>query len=184
MALSGGRESLGLPAEDVPRRPHPALQPTAPWPSPSNLADTYFPSTWQYYPFLLACHAPVPTPDSDEDEDVIEVRIDVKPGDTLPTIQLGSAGVTTVAILGSASFDVSQIDAFTLYLAGTSVALDSSGFPWATTGDSNGDTFPDLIAKFPTPSLQLSTSDTHASVAGKTLAGRRFHGTDSVRVTQ
>jgi hypothetical protein len=149
---------------------------------PRCFGDTYFPTAWEYRPFLLACGAPPKHDGGDDDEDVIEVRIDVKPGDPLPTISLGSGGVTTVAVHGSAAFDVAKVDAATLWFAGAPVALDAGGAPRASSSDVNGDGLPDLVASFETTSLELVVGDTEASLAGFTTAGRRFHGTDAVRV--
>jgi hypothetical protein len=149
---------------------------------PRCYGDTYFPGVWQYRPFLLACGAPPKHDGGDDDEDVIEVRIDVKPGDPLPTISLGSGGVTTVAVHGSAAFDVAKVDTATLWFAGAPVALDGGGAPRTSSSDVNGDGVPDLVAKFETAALELRVGDDEASLAGRTLAGRRFHGTDAVRV--
>lgn len=149
---------------------------------PRCFGDTYFPGVSEYRPFLLACGAPPPPAGSDEDEDVIEVRIDVKPGDALPTIQLGSDGVTTVAVVGSAAFDATLVDPASLWFAGAPVARDAAGAPWTSVADTNGDALPDLVANFETGALQLALGDTEASLAGLTVTGRRFHGTDAVRV--
>lgn len=148
---------------------------------PRCFGDSYFPGVWSYRPFLLACGAPPPKP-GDDDEDVIEVRIDVKPGDPLPTISLGAGGVTAVAVHGSAAFDVARVDRATLWFAGAPVALDAGGLPRAEIADVNGDGIPDLLASFETEALKLRVGDEEASLAGRTKAGRRFHGTDAVRV--
>jgi hypothetical protein len=149
---------------------------------PRCYGDTDFPGVWQYRPFLLACGAPPRHDGGDDDEDVIEVRIDVKPGDPLPTISLGANGLVTVAVHGSAAFEVSKVDAATLWFAGAPVALDGGGAPLAIGEDVNGDGVADLVAKFEIAALKLHVSDNEASLAGRTLAGRRFHGTDAVRV--
>jgi hypothetical protein len=149
---------------------------------PRCFGDTYFPNAWAYRPFLLACGAPPVHDGGDDDEEVVEVRIDVKPGDPLPTISLGSGGVTTVAVHGSAAFDVGQVEVATVWFAGAPVALDAGGLPRAAASDVNGDGVPDLVIKFETTALELRVGDTEASLAGRTVAGRRFHGTDAVRV--
>jgi hypothetical protein len=149
---------------------------------PRCYGDTYFPDVWGYRPFLLACGAPPRHDGGDEDEEIIEVRIDVKPGDPLPTIRLSAGGVTTVAVLGGARLQVTNVDQGSLWFAGAPVALDPGGVPWVSTEDVNGDGVLDLVAKFQTSRLQLRLGDLEASLAGLTLAGRRFHGTDAVRV--
>jgi hypothetical protein len=105
----------------------------------------------------------------------------VKPGDALPTIQLGAEGLVTVAVLGSAAFDVAQVDPASMYFAGAPVAVNQ-GVPKTSFEDVNGDGTADLVATFETRALQSKAGDTSASLAGKTHAGRRFHGTDGVRV--
>ncbi len=141
-------------------------------------ADTDFPPFYgaAYRPFLLGCNAPPP------EQEVVEVRIDVKPGDPLPTIQLGSEGSTTVAVLGSEAFDAAGVDAATLWFAGAPVELDGEGHPRASVEDVDGDGRGDLVAHFATAALQLEPGVGEATLAGKTLAGLRFHGTDGVRV--
>jgi hypothetical protein len=149
---------------------------------PRCYGDTYFPEVWGYRPFLLACGAPPRHDGGDEDEEIIEVRIDVKPGDPLPTIHLSSGGVTTVAVLGGARLQMAEVDRGSLWFAGAPVALGSGGAPLASTEDVNGDAVLDLVAKFQTSRLQLQPGDIQASLAGLTSSGRRFHGTDAVRV--
>ena len=128
-----------------------------------------------------ACGAPPPPSGGDDDEDIVEVNIEVKPGDALPTIQLGAQGVTTVAVLGSSALNVAQVDPASVYFAGTPVTVNQ-GVPRTSFEDVNGDGSADLVAQFETRALRLQAGDTSASLAGKTLAGRRFHGTDAVRV--
>jgi hypothetical protein len=175
------RDIAAAPGETVPMNFSIRLLDSCPdW--PRCFGDTYFPDPWTYRPFLLACGAPPRHDGGDDDEEIIEVRIDVKPGDPLPTISLGADGLVTVAVHGSAAFDVFKVDAATLWFAGAPVALDGSGAPRATGEDVNGDGVPDLVAQFETAALQLQVGDDEASLAGRTLAGRRFHGTDGVRV--
>ena len=54
---------------------------------------------------------------------VTPVSIDIKPGGEQNSINLGSAGVLTVAILGSDTFDAASVDPDTISLAGASVML-------------------------------------------------------------
>lgn len=57
----------------------------------------------------------------------IPVAIDIKPGSYPNSINLGSNGVVPVAIFGSATFDVGQIDYATINLANASVKLKGNG---------------------------------------------------------
>ncbi len=53
---------------------------------------------------------------------VIEVEIDIKPGSDPNSINLGEHGLLPVAILGSANFDVTEIDPETIAIGGISLA--------------------------------------------------------------
>src|SRR6266571_162320 len=55
--------------------------------------------------------------------EVITVAIDIKPGTTVNTINLGSGGNVPVAILSSDRFDATAVDARSVRLAGAGVAL-------------------------------------------------------------
>jgi len=46
----------------------------------------------------------------------------------------------------------------------------------------NGDGLDDVIAHFQTKQLLLGPTDTQAVVEGQTADGRRFRGTDSVKI--
>lgn len=129
-----------------------------------------------YRPLILGCGGEEP------EEVVVEVRIDVKPGDPLPTIHLGSGGSTAVAVIGSERFDASRIDAASVHFAGAPVERREDGTPRADPGDVNGDGRPDLVCHFSTVALHLEAGATEATLAGRTIDGRRFHGTDVVRV--
>jgi hypothetical protein len=150
------------------------------WPAAAHcLADTSFPSFSEvppYRAFVLGCGAPPP------EQEVVEVRIELKPGDPLPTIDLGSAGSTTVIVLGSDAFDAARIDPATVFFAGAPVEQDTQGRPRTSLEDVDGDGRDDLVAHFTTAALQLEPGVAEATLAGRTVEGRRFHGTDGVRV--
>lgn len=112
----------------------------------------------------------------------ITVAIDVKPGSFPNSINLGSNGVVPVAILSSATFDARTTDPATVTLSGAPVKLKGNGAPMASFQDVNGDGRPDLLVHVSTTALQLSKSDTEATLNGRTFDGRYVRATDSVRI--
>ncbi len=149
------------------------------WPAAAHcVADTDFPPAGaaSYPPFTLGCGAAPP------EQQVVEVRIDVKPGDQLPTLQLGSEGSTPVAVLGGDAFDVTRIDPESVWFAGAPVERGADGSPRAALEDVDGAGRDDFVARFVTAELQLDSGSLEATLAGETMDGVRFHGTDAVRV--
>jgi hypothetical protein len=91
----------------------------------------------------------------------------VRYGCTNPWIFTGSNGTVPVAILGSASFDVTTIDTSSLSFAGaTPISTDYS--------DVNLDGFLDLSLNVKQSSTNLTTGNTSAAVTGFLLDGRPF----------
>jgi hypothetical protein len=150
------------------------------WPAAAHcFGDTTFPPPAEgtlYRPFVLGCEVPPP------EQEVVEVHIEIKPGDLLPTIRIGSEGSTAVAVLGSAAFDAAGVDAATVWFAGAPVERGAGGTPRASLEDVDGDGVDDLVAHFVTAQLELQVGYMEATLAGRTVDGKRFHGTDVVRV--
>jgi hypothetical protein len=113
---------------------------------------------------------------------VMEVAIDIRPGDSTNSINLASKGTVPVAILSSDSLDAALVDPTTLTLAGAAVALHKNGTPRSSLEDVNGDGRPDLLLHFETQALQLTAGDTQAALAGKLFNGQRIRGSDAVRI--
>ena len=114
---------------------------------------------------------------------IIEVNIDIKPGEEPNSINLGSNGKVPVAILSSPTFDASTVDPASVTLAGSKVALKGKGDKYmAAVQDVNGDRLPDLIVHVDTMAFQLTAGDTEAVLEGKTYAGLCIRGTDTVRI--
>ena len=127
---------------------------------------------------------------------VKEVEIDIKPGSFPNSINLGSGGATPVAILGSVSLNVNEIDTITLSLGTSGVktvgkkvkqlcsVVDVSGdFSFGLEGAPDG--YDDLVCHFVTISIVPEAGNTTAKLSGNFLAvfgGGAIEGTDSVNI--
>jgi len=137
-------------------------------------------TTWTYGPqFTVVCR--------------ISVGIDIKPGSFPNSINLGSAGTTPVAILGSATFNINDIDVSTLTLgtAGVKTVGKTDRFMCSVTDVSGNftagseglaDGFLDLVCHFVTVNIVPEEGGTTATVKGDLLTGLPFEGSDSVNV--
>jgi hypothetical protein len=117
--------------------------------------------------------------------DVITVAIDIKPGSSPNSINLGSQGTVPVAIFSAPApnfFDATTVDPTSVSLAGASVALKGKGTPMASVQDVNGDGLLDLVVHVSTEGLQLTGTDTQAILTGLTFSGQQIQGSDSVRI--
>ncbi|MBI5079096.1 C40 family peptidase [Candidatus Wolfebacteria bacterium] len=112
----------------------------------------------------------------------IPVPIDIKPGSLPNSINLGSKGMVPIAIFGSATFNVAQINLATITLANTPIKLKRDGQPMASYEDVNGDGFTDIVIHIITEALQLTSSDVKAELNGSLLDGSKIKGSDSVRI--
>ena len=113
----------------------------------------------------------------------VDVDIDIKPGSDPNSINLGSNGNVPVAILGSADFDATTVDPYTVTLAGAEVALKGKAqTPMASVEDVNEDGFDDLIVHVDTEALELSDGDTIAILEGETYDGTSIAGEDTVNI--
>ena len=112
-----------------------------------------------------------------------EVAIDIKPGSFPNSINLASAGVVPVAILGSASFDATQVNPSTVTLAGASVKLIGKGDKYACRADdANADGRPDLLCQVLTEQFLIEPGDAVATLEAATFSGQAIRGTDSIRI--
>ena len=110
------------------------------------------------------------------------VVIDIKPGSAENTVNLGSKGVTKVAILGSDDFDATEVDPLTVELADATVRVKGNGQPLTTIQDTNGDGFLDLVLHVDTEGFNLTDGDVSAELTGSTFGGDDIYGEDVVRV--
>jgi hypothetical protein len=111
------------------------------------------------------------------------VRIDIKPGNSQNTINLGASGVIPVAILSSTSFNApAMVDTNSLSLAGGTVRVaGKSGRSLCYVEDVNADGLLDLVCQF-NNEIQAATGDTTAVVGGTTVDGTPIRGVDQIRI--
>ncbi len=112
----------------------------------------------------------------------VEATIDIKPGATPNTINLGSNGTVPVTIFSTPEFDATTIDPLSVTLASAPVKLKGNGTSMSSFQDVNGDGLLDLVVHVSTEALQLSETDTLANLIGYTSDNTEVIGSDTVRV--
>ncbi len=120
-------------------------------------------------------------------EPVLVVEIDIKPGSYPNAINLGSHGLTPVAIFSMVGFDATSVDPNTVNLAGAPVAIRGKNKFMAHEEDADGDGMVDLVVQVVTadinPALLQQDGDAvYAVLTGTTYDGETIEGEDEVTI--
>jgi hypothetical protein len=108
---------------------------------------------------------------------VLGVSLEIKPGGYPNPINPFARGMIPVAILGTETFDVTEVDATTLAF-GPDGAAPLHNVPHVE--DANFDGLMDLVAHFLTRETGIACGDVEASLSGELLDGTTIQGTDSI----
>ena len=117
----------------------------------------------------------------------IGVAVDIIPGSDPNSINLCSIGAVPVAIMGSDSFDVIDIDPDSLRLAEADVKMVGKKDPqtFCSVEDVNGDFFDDLVCHYINQDIAaLDGLSTSAEVNGQLFDDTPIKGTDSVNIVK
>jgi hypothetical protein len=106
----------------------------------------------------------------------ISVSIDIKPGSDPNSINTRSMGLVPVAILGSAEFDVNDVDVTTLEFGTDDATPKHNGH----LEDVNNDGFIDLVTHYVQKDTGIKLGDNLGCLSGITNGGVDFGGCDSV----
>jgi hypothetical protein len=107
-----------------------------------------------------------------------DVAIDIKPGSDPNSINPSSKGVIPVAILGTDSFDATQVKALSVEF-GPDGAKETHG--QGHVEDVDGNDVPDMVLHFKTQETGIACGEDEATLTGETFDGQSFTGTDSIK---
>jgi len=108
----------------------------------------------------------------------IEVDLDIKPGSEPNAVNPLARGILPVAILGSDTFDVADVDSTTLAFGpGEAAPLHSSG---GHAEDVNDDGYIDWVSHYRIEEVAVAAGDTELCLTGETLDGIPFEGCDAI----
>jgi hypothetical protein len=117
----------------------------------------------------------------------ITVEIDIKPWSEHNPVDPSSHRLIPVALLGSDTFDLSDVDVTTLAFGpqGAVPAFDLTHplVYWLSYRDVNRDGKKDLLSSYHTEETGIALGDTEACLTGETLDGIPFEGCDAVNTT-
>lgn len=116
---------------------------------------------------------------------VVGVEIDIKPGSDPNCFNNDGNGVIPVAILGSETFDVNQIDPYSVTLEGMAVKMvGKADRALSHIEDVNDDGFDDLVVQIQDENGIFEPGIGEAIIMGLLEDGRNFEGSDYICVTQ
>jgi len=136
----------------------------------ASMRRNTFPLAEGFFGFRVASVVP---------EVVMAVHIDIRPGSDLNPVNPMSRGVIPVAILGSDTFDVADVDVTTLAFGPNGAGLAHQNGPHVKDADNDG--LDDLLAHFLTAESGIAFGDEEACLTGETLDGTPFEGCDTIR---
>jgi hypothetical protein len=119
----------------------------------------------------------------------LEVDIDIKPGSYPNCFNINGHGIIPVAILGSADFDVTQIDIATLSFGGLDVRVKGNGAPQCSVEDVSGDFtspegapdgYDDLVCQFVDNPDGWTPDDGTATLSGELNDDTPIAGSDEI----
>jgi len=112
----------------------------------------------------------------------LEILVDIKPGSDPNCFNVNGHGVIPVAILGSDTFYVTDIDQGSLSFGGLEVRIRGNKGPLCRVDYSDGDEYLDLVCQFEDNSDFWNPGDGEATLTGTLMDGTEFEGTDSICV--
>ena len=107
------------------------------------------------------------------------VQIDIKPGSDPSCFNVNGHGVIPVAVLGSDSFDVTDVDITTLAFGGLAVRMRGDKGPICGYEDANGDGIQDLVCQFEDDPIAWDVGSDTATLSGTLLDCTPLEGSDS-----
>ncbi|OGO25612.1 MAG: hypothetical protein A2136_11160 [Chloroflexi bacterium RBG_16_54_11] len=112
----------------------------------------------------------------------LEVVIDIKPGSFPSCFNNNGNGLIPVAIFGSESFDVRDVDLSTVLLESLPVAMKPNGKYMAAYQDVDLDSYEDLVVKFQDEDGVFEPGDEFATLTGNLFDGTPFFGVGDICV--
>ena len=104
-------------------------------------------------------------------------------GDESNTFNNNGHGVIPVAILGSAEFDVTQIDLDTVEMGSLKVkVVGKNNKLLASLEDANGDSYMDYVVKIEDTDVVFKVGNDSATLIGSLLNGELFQGSDAISI--